>query len=721
MALEPETLQAASRTEYVCPMHPEVSQDRPGACPICGMALEPRTVSASHEPAPELVDMTRRLRLSLVFGLPLLLLAMWEMMRNMVVTAHPAPGPQHMVAWIQFLLASPVVLWAGYPFFQRAITSVKLRRPNMFTLIGLGVGVSYVYSAIATLWPSLFPRSLRGMGDQPDVYFESAAAIVILVLVGQVMELRARGQTSSAIRALLDLAPKMARVVEADGRERDIALDQVAVGQQLRVRPGEKVPVDGVVLEGRTVVDESLITGESLPIEKSPGDRLVGASVNGNGAVLMRAEHVGSDTMLAQIVRLVGEAQRSRAPIQHLADRVSAVFVPVVVSISFLTFVAWLIFSPAPALPRALVNAVAVLVIACPCALGLATPMAIMVGTGRGARAGVLIKNAEALEAMEHVDTVVVDKTGTLTTGHPTLEFVVSLGTHSQEDLVQWASSIEALSEHPLGAAIVQAAELAQLRPHRVERFESRPGRGVLGDVDARYVAVGNAALMQELGITISAAAETMRNNIRDHGQTVLYIAADRELIGLFGIIDPVKPTSAMVIEDLMREGLHVIMLTGDSHATAEAVARKLGIREFEAEVLPERKAAVIQRLQQQGRVVAMAGDGINDAPALAQAQVGIAMSTGTDIAMHSSGITLLRGDLRGILRARRLSQATMRNIRQNLLFAFAYNAVGVPLAAGILYPFTGWMLPPVFAAAAMSLSSVSVITNALRLRNAKL
>ena len=721
MALEPETLQAASRTEYVCPMHPEVSQDRAGACPICGMELEPRTVSASHEPAPELVDMTRRLRLSLVFGLPLLLLAMWEMMRNMVVAAHAAPGPEHMVAWIQFLLASPVVLWAGYPFFQRAITSVKLRRPNMFTLIGLGVGVSYVYSAIATLWPSLFPRSLRGMGDQPDVYFESAAAIVILVLVGQVMELRARGQTSSAIRALLDLAPKMARVVEADGRERDIALDQVAVGQQLRVRPGEKVPVDGVVLEGRTVVDESLITGESLPIEKSPGDRLIGASVNGNGAVLMRAEHVGSATMLAQIVRLVGEAQRSRAPIQHLADRVSAVFVPVVVSISFLTFVAWLIFSPAPALPRALVNAVAVLVIACPCALGLATPMAIMVGTGRGARAGVLIKNAEALEAMEHVDTVVVDKTGTLTTGHPTLEFVVSLGTHSQEDLVQWASSIEALSEHPLGAAIVQAAELAQLRPHRVERFESRPGRGVLGDVDARYVAVGNAALMQELGIAISAAAETMRNNIRDHGQTVLYIAADRELIGLFGIIDPVKPTSAMVIEDLMREGLHVIMLTGDSHATAEAVARKLGIREFEAEVLPERKAAVIQRLQEQGRVVAMAGDGVNDAPALAQAQVGIAMSTGTDIAMHSSGITLLRGDLRGILRARRLSQATMRNIRQNLLFAFAYNAVGVPLAAGILYPFTGWMLPPVFAAAAMSLSSVSVITNALRLRNAKL
>ncbi len=712
----------SSATAYICPMCPEVRSAKPDACPSCGMALEPETVSASQEPAPELVDMSRRLRLSLVFGLPLLLLAMWEMARSLMAAPHHAPGQLHTVAWLQLLLASPVVLWAGYPFLQRAITSVKLRKPNMFTLIGLGVGVSYVYSAIATLWPALFPHSMRGMGGQPDVYFDSAAAIVILVLAGQVMELRARGQTSSAIRALLDLSPKTARVVEDDGREHDVRLDQVAVGQRLRVRPGEKVPVDGVVLDGRTVVDESLITGESLPVEKSAGDRLVGASVNGNGSVLMRAEHVGSATMLAQIVRLVSEAHRSRAPIQHLADRVSAVFVPAVVSVSFLTFLGWLILGPAPALPQALVNAVAVLVIACPCALGLATPMAIMVGTGRGARAGVLIKNAEALEAMEHVDTVVVDKTGTLTTGRPTLEFVVSLSKHSQEDLVQWASSLEALSEHPLGAAIVHAAELAQLRPHRVERFESRPGRGVLGDVDARYVAVGNAALMQEIGISISdGAAETMRNNMRNQGQTALYIAADRELIGMFGVIDPVKPTSAMVIEDLTREGLHVIMLTGDSHATAEAVARKLGIREFEAEVPPERKAAVIQRLQQQGRVVAMAGDGINDAPALAQAQVGIAMSTGTDIAMHSSGITLLRGDLRGILRARRLSQATMRNIRQNLVFAFAYNALGVPLAAGILYPFTGWMLPPVFAAAAMSLSSVSVITNALRLRDAKL
>ena len=590
----------------------------------------------------------------------------------------------------------------------------------MFTLIGMGVGVSYLYSALATFFPALFPDSMRGMHGQPAVYFESAAAIVVLVLAGQVMELRARRQTSSAIRALLDLRRRW-RALWKPMAERDIPLDQVTVGQSLRVRPGEKVPVDGLVLEGRTAVDESLITGESIPIEKNPGDRVIGASVNGNGSLLMRADRVGSETMLAQIVRLVGEAQRSRAPIQRLADKVSGIFVPAVAGISLITFIAWLAFGPAPALPHALVNAVAVLIIACPCALGLATPMAIMVGTGRGARSGVLIKNAEALEAMERVDTVVIDKTGTLTEGRPTLEYVISLANHSEEDLVQWAASIELLSEHPLGAAIVLAAESAQLRPHRVERFESRPGRGVLGDVDARYIALGNAALMDELGVAISHNAAFRAEAMRQEGQTVLYLAADRVLIGLFGVADPVKPTSAMALEDLNREGLHVIMLTGDSKTTAEAIARKLGIREFEAEVLPERKSEVIQRLQAQGRVVAMAGDGINDAPALAQAQVGIAMSTGTDIAMQSSGITLLRGDLRGILRARRLSQATMRNIRQNLFFAFAYNALGVPLAAGVLYPFTGWTLHPVFAAAAMSLSSVSVISNALRLSNVKL
>lgn len=713
MALEPETLQPTSRTEYVCPMHPEVVQDHPGACPKCGMALEPRTVSVADAPNPELQDMTRRLKVSLVFGVPLIVLAMLHM-------ASPLFHTSLNDAWIQFALASPVVLWGGFPFFQRAVASIKFRSPNMFTLIGMGVGVSYLYSTIATLLPALFPES-PGMHG-PALYFESAAAITILVLVGQVMELRARGQTSSAIRALLDLSPKMARVVEADGRERDIALDQVTVGQSLRVRPGEKVPVDGLVLEGRTVVDESLVTGESLPVEKNPGDRVIGASVNGNGAILMRAERVGSETVLAQIVRLVGEAQRSRAPIQSLADKVSAIFVPVVVGISLITFIAWLAFGPAPALPHALVNAVAVLVIACPCALGLATPMAIMVGTGRGARAGVLIKNAEALEAMEHVDTVVIDKTGTLTEGRPTLETVVSLNSHNnEEDLVQWASSIEGLSEHPLGAAIVFAAESAQLRPHHVERFESHPGRGVLGEVDARYIAVGNTALMQDLNVTIPPDASSQAEAMRAEGHTVLYLAADRVLVGLFGVSDPVKPTSAMALEDLTHEGLHVIMLTGDSQTTAEAIARKLGIKDFEAGVLPERKAEVIKRLQEQGRVVAMAGDGVNDAPALAQAQVGIAMGTGTDIAMHSSGITLLRGDLRGILRARRLSQATMRNIRQNLFFAFIYNAVGVPLAAGLLYPFTGWMLHPIFAAAAMSLSSVSVISNALRLRNAKL
>jgi Cu+-exporting ATPase len=717
MALEPETPQLTSRTEYVCPMHPEVVQDHPGACPKCGMDLEPRMVSASDGPSPELLDMTRRLRVSLAFGLPLLVLAMLHMATPLQHALN-----EHRVAWVQLLLASPVVIWGGFPFFQRAVASIKFRSPNMFTLIGMGVGISYLYSVIATFWPQIFPLSLQGMHKQPEVYFESAAAIIILVLVGQVMELRARGRTSSAIRALLDLSPKMARVVETDGRERDISLDQVTVGQSLRVRPGEKVPVDGLVLEGRTVVDESLITGESLPIEKNVGDRVIGASVNGNGAILMRAERVGSETVLAQIVRLVGEAQRSRAPIQRLADKVSAIFVPAVVGASLITFIAWLAFGPAPALPYALVNAVAVLIIACPCALGLATPMAIMVGTGRGARAGVLVKNAEALEAMERVDTVVIDKTGTLTEGRPTLESVVSLNSrNSEEDLVQWATSIESLSEHPLGAAIVRAAESAQLRPHRVERFESRPGRGVLGDVDARYVAVGNTALMQELGVVISSDASSQAEAMRKDGQTVMYLAADRQLAGLFGVSDPVKPTSAMALEDLTREGLHVVMLTGDSQTTAEAIARKLGIRDFEAEVLPERKSEVIQRLQKQGRVVAMAGDGVNDAPALAQAQVGIAMSTGTDIAMHTSGITLLRGDLRGILRARRLSQATMRNIRQNLFFAFIYNALGVPLAAGVLYPFTGWMLHPVFAAAAMSFSSVSVITNALRLRNAKL
>jgi Cu+-exporting ATPase len=715
MALEPETLVAPQRTEYVCPMHPEIRQDHPGACPKCGMDLEPRTVSASEEPNPELLQMTRRLKVSAAFGIPLLLLAMFQMLPPFEHTLAP-----HTV-WIQLLLATPIVLWGGFPFFQRALASIKFRSPNMFTLIGMGVGVSYLYSTVAALLPALFPESLRGMGGQPAVYFESAAFIVILVLVGQIMELRARGQTSSAIRALLDLSPRMARLVETDGREHDIPLDQVMVGQSLRVRPGEKVPTDGLVLQGRTAVDESLITGESVPVEKDPGDRVIGASLNGNGSILMRAERVGSETMLAQIVHLVGEAQRSRAPIQRLADKVAAVFVPAVVACAALTFFAWLIFGPAPALPHALVNAVAVLIIACPCALGLATPMAIMVGIGRGAHAGVLIRNAEALEAMEHVDTIVIDKTGTLTEGRPTLETVATLAYPSEEELVQWAASLEMLSEHPLGAAIVRAAQASSLPTDPVTRFQSRPGRGVLGRVDDRELAVGNAALMTELAVAISADASTRAEAMRKEGQTVLYVEAGQHLVGLLGVTDPVKAASAAALRDLTAQGLHVIMLTGDSRTTAEAIAHKLGIVEFEAGVLPERKAACVRRLQEEGRVVAMAGDGVNDAPALAQANVGIAMSTGTDIAMQSSGITLLGGDLRGILRARRLSQATMRNIRQNLFFAFLYNALGVPLAAGVFYPFTGWTLHPVFAAAAMSLSSVSVITNALRLRNAPL
>jgi Cu+-exporting ATPase len=678
------------------------------------MALEAQ--AAAVELSPELVEMRRRLFFSLVFGAPLLVLAMLHMIGPLQHTF----GEQN-AAWVELILASPVVLWGGLPFFQRAIASIRLRSPNMFTLIGLGVGASYLYSAVATLWPGIFPHSLRVPHGQPAVYFESAAAIVILVLAGQVMELRARSQTASAIRALLDLSPRSARLVEPGGRERDIPLDQVTHGQLLRVRPGEKIPVDGLVLEGSSVVDESMITGESLPVEKHAGERVIGASVNGNGAILMRAEHVGGETMLAQIVRLVSEAQRSRAPIQRLADKVSAVFVPAVVTISAITFIAWLAFGDSPALPRALVNAVAVLIIACPCALGLATPMAIMTGAGRGARAGVLIKNAEALEQMERVDTVVIDKTGTLTEGRPTLESVIPLARQSEEDLVQWAASLEVLSEHPLGAAIVRAAEAAELRPRRVERWSSHPGRGVTGEVDARYAAVGSAALMEELGVAIMPEAAARADQMRSSGETVLYIASDGSLVGLFGISDPLKPTSAVALEELAREGLRVIMLTGDSPTTAAAIAHRLGIRNFEAGVLPERKSEIIRRLQAEGSTVAMAGDGINDAPALATANVGIAMSTGTDVAMHTSGITLLRGDLRGILRARRLSQATMRNIRQNLFFAFVYNALGVPIAAGILYPVTGWMLHPIFAAAAMSFSSVSVISNALRLRSVRL
>lgn len=716
MALEPEFPTApASKVEYVCPMHPEIVRDAPGACPICGMALEPRVVTSSMaEENPELKDMTRRLVVSLIVGVPLLLLAMGHMFFGFL------DHQPRTAAWIQLVLSAPIVFWCGWPFFERAWNSVKFRSPNMFTLIGMGVGVAFVYSVVATLAPGLFPESLRPMHGQPDVYFEAAAAITILVLVGQVMELRARSRTSSAIRALLDLSPKLARVVEPDGREHDVPLETVQVGQTLRVRPGEKVPVDGVVLEGSSSLDESMITGESIPVDKLPGARVIGATVNGNGTLLIRAEHVGSETMLAQIVRMVSEAQRSRAPIQRLADKVSATFVPAVIATAAITFMVWYFAGPEPRLAHAIVNAVAVLIIACPCALGLATPMAIMVGTGRGAHAGVLIRNAEALETMEKVNTLVVDKTGTLTEGKPALQSVSPANGFSDRDLVALVASLEKGSEHPLAAAIVRAAQDNNLPLQNATDFRSETGRGVTGKVGGRTVAAGNERLLAELRLnTDSLIAEA--NSLRRAGQTVIFAAVDGKPAGLLGIADPVKSTTPEALKALKSEGIHVVMLTGDSRATAESVAHSLGIDEFQAEVLPEKKSEIVQRLQGEGRIVAMAGDGINDAPALAQAQVGIAMGTGTDVAMESAGITLLKGDLRGIVRARRLSEATMRNIRQNLFFAFIYNALGVPLAAGVLYPFFGLLLSPIIAAAAMSFSSVSVITNALRLRRAAL
>jgi len=716
MALEPETIELpAVKTEYVCPMHPEVVRDEPGACPICGMALEPRTASAAPPENPELRDMSHRLKVSLWLGVPLLALAMAHMATPL---AHAVRAD--LVAWIELLLASPIVVWCGLPFFERARNSFRFRSPNMFTLIGIGVGAAYGYSVLATLLPGIFPASLRGDYGQPPVYFEAAAAITILVLVGQVLELRARAQTSSAIRSLLDLSPRTARLVEDNGAERDISLEQVQVGNRLRVRPGEKVPVDGVVLEGQSTVDESMLTGEAMPVEKAPGARVVGATVNGTGTMLMRAERVGSETVLAQIVRMVGEAQRSRAPIQRLADRVAGVFVPAVIGASGLTFLAWLIWGPQPRFVYALVNAVAVLIIACPCALGLATPMAIMVGTGRGARAGVLFKNAEALERLEKVNTLLVDKTGTITMGKPTLEAVVAAPHFSEEQVVVWAASLEAGSEHPLARAITEAATANALTLRPQSSFRTVPGKGVVGDVDAHRVLVGTVAMLAEGGVETSAL-ESAAEQLRREGHTVTLVAVDGKLAGLLGIADAIKPTSFEAIRELMHDGIRVAMITGDNRTTAQAVARKLGLAEFYAEVLPEQKNQVVREQQEQGRVVAMAGDGINDAPALAQADVGIAMATGTDVAIQSAGVTVMGGDLRGIVRARRLSKAVMRNIRQNLFFAFVYNSVGVPVAAGILYPFFGVLLSPIIAAAAMSLSSVSVISNSLRLRREKL
>ncbi len=716
MALEPETPVLPTKTEWTCPMHPEIVRDAPGSCPICAMALEPRTVTVEVD-NPELRDMSRRFWISLVLTAPLVI---GGMLIDLVPSwKHAAPA--WLMTWGGFVLATPVVLWGGWPFFERFWTSIKNRSANMFTLIGLGVGVSYLYSVIATVFPQIFPASFRGHGGAPNVYFEPAAAITVLVLLGQVLELKARGRTNAAVRALLDLSPKMARRVGADGSERDVPLDQVQVGDRLRVRPGEKVPVDGTVLEGSTSVDESMITGESVPVEKKPGDKLIGATVNGTGSVIMRAERVGSETLLAQIVRMVGEAQRTRAPIQRLADRVASYFVPTVIAIAVIAFIAWAIWGPEPRLAYALVNAVAVLIIACPCALGLATPIAIMVATGRGAHAGVLIRKAETLERLDKVDTIIVDKTGTLTQGKPEMVSVVALAAVSESDLVRLAGTLERGSEHPLASAIVKAAEGNGLKLAAVENFKSITGAGVTGRVEGREVAAGNERLITDLKVAVPPRAAAQASELQRQGQTVIFVVVDGKLAGLFGITDPIKPGTPEAVRMLRDEGLHVMMLTGDNPDTAKAIAEKLGITEYAAQVSPERKFAVVKQLQEQGRVVAMAGDGINDAPALAQADVGIAMGTGTDVAIESGGITLVKGDLCGIVRARRLSHATLRNIKQNLFFAFVYNSVGVPIAAGILYPFFGILLSPIIAAAAMSFSSVSVITNSLRLRKVDL
>jgi len=719
MALEPEVPQSATRTEYTCPMHPEIVRPGPGSCPICGMALEPRTVSALAEDNPELRDMARRFWVSLALTLPLLVIAMAEMVGGM-----PAQGSGWLsgakLSWIELLLATPVVLWGGWPFFQRGWTSIINRSTNMFTLIAMGTGVAYFFSLVATLFPGIFPAGFGGgMNGAPPVYFEAAAAIVTLVLLGQVLELRARSRTGAAIRALLDLSPKTARILR-DGTERDIPLEQVKLGDRLRVRPGEKIPTDGTVLEGTSSVDESMITGESMPVVKEPGSKVIGATVNATGSFVMRAEHVGSETLLARIVQMVSQAQRSRAPIQRLADRIAGWFVPAVIAVAVLTFIVWSLFGPQPRLAHALVNAVAVLIIACPCALGLATPMAIMVGTGRGARAGVLIKNAEALEILEKVNTLVFDKTGTLTEGKPSVESVTAVSSGEETELVRLVASLEQGSEHPLGSAIVAAARQNNLALASASKFQSHTGLGISGEVDGKVVMAGNERLFEQLRLPMDELKH-QAEDLRRRGQTVIFVTIDGRPAGLIGIADPIKPSTAQALRDLQAAGLRIVMLTGDSRSTAQAVANQLGIDNFEAEILPDKKSEAVRRLQEEGRVVAMAGDGINDAPALAQADVGIAMGTGTDVAMESSGVTLVKGDLAGIVRARKLSQATMRNIRQNLFFAFIYNLVGVPIAAGVLYPFFGLLLSPILAAAAMSFSSVSVITNSLRLRNAQL
>jgi Cu+-exporting ATPase len=711
----PESPALPTKAEWVCPMHPEIVRDAPGSCPICGMALEPRTVVAEEAPNPELIDMRRRFWVSAFLAAATLFLAMSE-----IIPGEPVQRAigMRLSLWLQFGLSTPVVLWGGWPFFQRGWASIANRHLNMFTLIALGTGVAYAFSVFALLFPGALPAAFRMHGDMPPVYFEAAAVITALVLLGQVLELRARSQTSGAIRALLGLQPKIARRVQANGSEEDVPLDSVQVGDLLRVRPGEKIPVDGIVVEGHSTVDESMLTGEPLPVEKSKGDRVTGATVNGTGALLIRAERVGSETMLAQIVRMVSEAQRSRAPIQGLADRVASYFVPAVVLVAVITFVVWGLVGPDPRLAHALVNAVAVLIIACPCALGLATPMSIMVGTGRGARAGVLFKNAEALETLEKVDTLVVDKTGTLTEGKPKLvSVVVTRG--DENEILRLAASLEQQSEHPLAAAIVAAARDRGLSLLPVESFQSITGKGVVGVVNGLKVAVGSRALLGERSEV--ELLDMTAGKLRKNGQTAMLVEVDELPVAVVGVADPIKQGAADAIRALHSEGMRIVMLTGDNRTTAEAVARQLGIDDFRAEVTPQDKVEHVKALQAQHRRVAMAGDGINDAPALAQADVGIAMGTGTDVAIEAADVTLVKGDLHGIVRARRLSRATMRNIRQNLLFAFLYNTLGIPVAAGVLYPFFGLLLSPMIASAAMSLSSVSVIGNALRLRHVKL
>jgi Cu+-exporting ATPase len=715
MALEPAMVIPATRTQYTCPMHPEIIRDEPGDCPICGMALEPVTVSAEEPPNPELIDMTRRFWVGAALTVPLLVITMGELVPGLAAILRGSWNP-----WTQLALATPVVLWAGWPFFERGWKSVVTRNLNMFTLIAIGTGTAYLYSLTAVLAPDMFPDGFRDHAGNVGLYFEAAAVITVLVLLGQVLELRARERTSGALRALLDLAPKTARRLGKDGEEEEVPLDLVQSGDRLRVRPGDSLPVDGVVVEGHSSVDESMVTGEPIPVEKTAGAAVIGGTINGTGSLIMRAEKVGRDTMLARIVQMVADAQRSRAPIQRLADSIAGYFVPAVILVAVLAFAAWAFLGPPPALAYALLAAVSVLIIACPCALGLATPMSIMVGVGRGAQAGVLIKNAEALERFEKVDTLVVDKTGTLTQGKPELKEVIASGDVDEEELLALAASLERASEHPLAEAIVAGAKARGVALADASAFESVTGKGVMARVGDREVALGNAGLMADRGIDTSGL-EQRAESLRGDGATVMFVAVDGKAAGLVAVADPIKETTPAALRALKAEGIHVVMLTGDNRTTAEAVAKKLGIEEVEAGVLPDHKNEVVRRLRAAGRVVAMAGDGVNDAPALAQADIGIAMGGGTDVAIESAGVTLVKGDLNGIVRALRLSRATMRNIRQNLFFAFIYNSLGVPIAAGVFYPLFGVLLSPMIAAAAMSLSSVSVIGNALRLRKTRI